>query len=174
LLSKRAGDRLPPPTRIRACCEPRHAHRIRFTFSRVLLSSRSAGSLEEARNRSEHGDGCDVARGAFDLHDTPDVGKDGIAVDRVLKKGDHVDPSVGGPGVFQVAQNSALESIARAIYGLTLRPTRLSCDPNAKDWSVHEDGQEIGRLYEDPTATRPESSGSGRSLSSGRCAIACA
>jgi hypothetical protein len=24
------------------------------------------------------------------------------------------------------------------------------------DWSIHEDGQEIGRLYEDPIATRPE------------------
>ena len=23
-------------------------------------------------------------------------------------------------------------------------------------WSIHEDGQEIGRLYEDPTALRPE------------------
>ena len=24
------------------------------------------------------------------------------------------------------------------------------------DWSIHEDGQEIGRLYEDLTASRPE------------------
>jgi hypothetical protein len=24
------------------------------------------------------------------------------------------------------------------------------------DWSIREDGQEISRLYEDPTATRPE------------------
>jgi hypothetical protein len=39
---------------------------------------------------------------------------------------------------------------------LTLRPTHLSRDPNAKDRSIHEDGQEIGRLYKDPTATRPE------------------
>jgi hypothetical protein len=39
---------------------------------------------------------------------------------------------------------------------LTLRPTGLSRDPNANDWSIHEDGQEIGRLYEDPTASRPE------------------
>jgi hypothetical protein len=31
---------------------------------------------------------------------------------------------------------------------LTLRPTGLSRDPNAKDWSIHEDGAEIGRLYE--------------------------
>jgi hypothetical protein len=38
---------------------------------------------------------------------------------------------------------------------LTLRPTRLSRDPNANDWSIHEDGVEIGRLYEDWTATRP-------------------
>jgi hypothetical protein len=39
---------------------------------------------------------------------------------------------------------------------LTLRPTGLSRDPDRNDWSVHEDGQEIGRLYEDLTATRPE------------------
>jgi hypothetical protein len=39
---------------------------------------------------------------------------------------------------------------------LTLRPTRLSRDPDRKDWTVHEDGIEIGRLYEDATATRPE------------------
>jgi hypothetical protein len=39
---------------------------------------------------------------------------------------------------------------------LTLRPTRLSRDPNAKDWSIHEDGQEIGRLYRDEAASRPE------------------
>jgi hypothetical protein len=39
---------------------------------------------------------------------------------------------------------------------LTLRPTRLSRDPDRNDWSIHEDGQEIGRLYEDPTAMRPE------------------
>jgi hypothetical protein len=30
--------------------------------------------------------------------------------------------------------------------------TRLSRDPDANDWSIHEDGQEIGRLYEDRTA----------------------
>jgi hypothetical protein len=39
---------------------------------------------------------------------------------------------------------------------LTLRPTRLSRYPDRNDWSIYEDGQEIGRLYEDPTATRPE------------------
>jgi hypothetical protein len=39
---------------------------------------------------------------------------------------------------------------------LTLRPTRLSRDPNAKDRCVYEDDVEIGRLYEDPTATRSE------------------
>jgi hypothetical protein len=39
---------------------------------------------------------------------------------------------------------------------LTLRPTRLSRDPDANDWSIHKDGQEIGRLYEDRTASRPE------------------
>jgi hypothetical protein len=37
-----------------------------------------------------------------------------------------------------------------------LRPTHLSRDPDRNDWSIHEDGNEIGRLYEDPTATRPE------------------
>jgi hypothetical protein len=42
------------------------------------------------------------------------------------------------------------------VMTLTLRPTRLSRDPDRNDWSIHEDGQEIGRLYEDPTATRPE------------------
>jgi hypothetical protein len=39
---------------------------------------------------------------------------------------------------------------------LSLRPTGLSRNPNANDWSIHEDGVEIGRLYEDSTATRPE------------------
>jgi hypothetical protein len=39
---------------------------------------------------------------------------------------------------------------------LTLRPSGLSHDPDAHDWSIHEDGDEIGRLYEDPTAMRPE------------------
>jgi hypothetical protein len=39
---------------------------------------------------------------------------------------------------------------------LTLRPTRLSRNLDRNDWSIHEDGVEIGRLYEDPTATRPE------------------
>ena len=32
---------------------------------------------------------------------------------------------------------------------LTLRPTGLSGNPDASDWSVHEDGAEIGRFYED-------------------------
>ena len=32
---------------------------------------------------------------------------------------------------------------------LTLRPTGLSSDPNRQDWSILEDGAEIGRLYED-------------------------
>jgi hypothetical protein len=39
---------------------------------------------------------------------------------------------------------------------LTLRATRLSRDPNANDWSIYEDGAEIGRLYEDRQANRPE------------------
>jgi hypothetical protein len=39
---------------------------------------------------------------------------------------------------------------------LTLRATRLSSDPNANDWSIHEDCAEIGRLYEDRQASRPE------------------
>jgi hypothetical protein len=37
---------------------------------------------------------------------------------------------------------------------LTLRLTRLSRDPHAKDWRVSEDG--VGRLYEDVTASRLE------------------
>jgi hypothetical protein len=32
---------------------------------------------------------------------------------------------------------------------LTLRPTGLSGNPHRNDWSIHEDGVEIGRLYED-------------------------
>jgi hypothetical protein len=39
---------------------------------------------------------------------------------------------------------------------LTLRPTGLSRDPNANDWSIYEDGAQIGRLYEDRQASRPE------------------
>ena len=39
---------------------------------------------------------------------------------------------------------------------LTLRPTGLSGNPDANDWSVHEDGVEIGRFYEDLQATRSE------------------
>ena len=40
--------------------------------------------FEEGRNRFEHAvDACDVARGTFDLDDAADVGKDGVAVDRV-------------------------------------------------------------------------------------------
>jgi hypothetical protein len=34
---------------------------------------------------------------------------------------------------------------------LGLRPTRLSRDRDRDDWSIHEDGIEIGRLY----GTRP-------------------
>jgi hypothetical protein len=39
---------------------------------------------------------------------------------------------------------------------LTLRPTGLSRDPNAKDSSIYEDGAQIGRLYEDRQTSRPE------------------
>jgi hypothetical protein len=39
---------------------------------------------------------------------------------------------------------------------ITLRPTYLSRDPNAQDWSIYEDGTEIGRLYQDKTASRAE------------------
>src|SRR5262245_23041350 len=36
---------------------------------------------------------------------------------------------------------------------LTLRPTGLSRDPNAKDQCIYEGGQEtVGRIYEDKTA----------------------
>jgi hypothetical protein len=36
------------------------------------------------------------------------------------------------------------------------RPGCPERDSDANDWSIREDGQEIGRLYEDPAATRPE------------------
>jgi hypothetical protein len=39
---------------------------------------------------------------------------------------------------------------------LTLRPTRLSRDPDDQDWTVHDAGAEIGRLYEDLQTSRPE------------------
>jgi hypothetical protein len=39
---------------------------------------------------------------------------------------------------------------------LTLRPTGLSGNPHRNDWSIHEDGVEIGRLYEDLQGSRPE------------------
>src|SRR6266540_4293851 len=79
-----------------------------------ILPPSRAGSFEEGRNPFEHAvDACDVARGAFDLHDAADVGKDGVAVDRVLKKGGHVGPSVGGAVVFQLHQNSAHEFCPR-------------------------------------------------------------
>jgi hypothetical protein len=39
---------------------------------------------------------------------------------------------------------------------LTLRPTGLSPDPDRQDWSVHEDGAEIGRLYEDLNISDPD------------------
>jgi hypothetical protein len=36
---------------------------------------------------------------------------------------------------------------------LTLRPTGLSDDPNAKDWCVYDGGpQPVGRIYEDQAA----------------------
>jgi hypothetical protein len=39
---------------------------------------------------------------------------------------------------------------------LTLRPTGPADNPHRKDWSIREDGVEIGRLYEDLQASRPE------------------
>jgi hypothetical protein len=39
---------------------------------------------------------------------------------------------------------------------LTLRPTGLSGNPDANDWSIYEDGTQIGRLYEDRQTSRPE------------------
>jgi hypothetical protein len=39
---------------------------------------------------------------------------------------------------------------------LTLRPTGLSSNPDRNDWTIHEDGVEIGRLFEDLQASRPE------------------
>jgi hypothetical protein len=38
---------------------------------------------------------------------------------------------------------------------LSLRPTGFS-DPPRNDWSIHEDGAEIGRLYEDLQSSDPE------------------
>jgi hypothetical protein len=38
----------------------------------------------------------------------------------------------------------------------TLRPTRLSDDPDRKGYSVFDDGIEIGSMYEDTTVSRPE------------------
>jgi hypothetical protein len=88
---------------------------------RLLALAHGAGSFEEARNRLEHAvDACGVARWAFDLNDAADVGKDGVAVDRVLKKGGHVGPSVGGAVVFQSHQNSTHESCARITLSLNV------------------------------------------------------
>jgi hypothetical protein len=42
----------------------------------------------------------------------------------------------------------------RAEAAATAHANRWDTDRN--DWSIHEDGQEIGRLYEDRTASRPE------------------
>jgi hypothetical protein len=39
---------------------------------------------------------------------------------------------------------------------LTVRPTGLSGNPDRNDWSIYEDGVEIGRLYEDRQTTQPE------------------
>jgi hypothetical protein len=42
---------------------------------------------------------------------------------------------------------------------LTLRPTGLQCSAafaHLADWSVYEDGREIGRLREEHAPTRPE------------------
>jgi hypothetical protein len=39
---------------------------------------------------------------------------------------------------------------------LTLRPTGLSGNPDRNDWSIYEDGEQIGQLYENLQATRPE------------------
>jgi hypothetical protein len=39
---------------------------------------------------------------------------------------------------------------------LTLRPTGLSRDPNANDWCVYEDGEDIGRIYETTSAPTEE------------------
>jgi hypothetical protein len=39
---------------------------------------------------------------------------------------------------------------------LASAPPASPAIPTVMTWSIHEDGQEIGRLYEDTTATRPE------------------
>jgi enamine deaminase RidA (YjgF/YER057c/UK114 family) len=84
---------------------------------RLLAFAHSAVPSKEDAIASGSVDARDVARRAFDLHDAPGIGKDGTAVDRVLKKGGHFQLSVGDPVVFQVAQNFALKSIARPFTG---------------------------------------------------------
>ena len=39
---------------------------------------------------------------------------------------------------------------------LLLRPTSLSDDPDRKDWSVVDDGEVVGRIYEDLTIANPD------------------
>ena len=39
---------------------------------------------------------------------------------------------------------------------LTLRPTGLSPRPDANDWTIHDDGVMVGRIYEDHAAHLPE------------------
>src|ERR1700704_5822700 len=39
---------------------------------------------------------------------------------------------------------------------LTLRPTRLSPRPDANDWTIHDDGMMVGRIYEDRAANLPQ------------------
>src|SRR5260370_38949716 len=62
---------------------------------------------------------------------------------------------VGGSNPFPLRQSRPQYQPAHGM-ALTIRPSGLSRDPNANDWSIHEDGAEIGRLYEDRQATQPE------------------
>ena len=39
---------------------------------------------------------------------------------------------------------------------LTLRPTGLSSRPDANDWTIHDGGVMVGRIYEDHAAHLPE------------------
>jgi hypothetical protein len=39
---------------------------------------------------------------------------------------------------------------------LILRPTGLSPRPDANDWTIHDDGMMVGRIYEDHAAHLPE------------------
>jgi hypothetical protein len=51
---------------------------------------------------------------------------------------------------------SPRRALDRPAMPLTVHPTGRSSNPDRNDWIIHEDGVEIGRLYEDLQASRPE------------------